>query len=289
MRISRYLNWREFVVAFFAVAFGASVPDLFVGISSALNKIPELSFGDVISGNVIDLTVAVSLAVFIGNASIHADSKLVQRSALFTAAIAVLPLFLVLDGVLGRGDGLILILAFVFYSAWVFLRGERFHKLYDGEKRLRIKDFFYDLGVLALSLVVMIFASQGIVKSAVYFGQLMKMPLILVGILIVGLGNALPEIYFAVVSARKEQNWMVLGDLMGSIISCATVVLGVTALIHPIKIVNLPSVAIARFFLIMSAAFFLVFTVSGKKISRKEATFLLIVYLFFILIEILVI
>lgn len=288
MRISRYLNWREFVVAFFVVAFGASLPDLFVGISSALSGIPELYFGDMISGNVIDLTLAVSLAVFIGRSAIRTDSKLVQKSALFTFLIAILPLFLAIDGAVSKGDGLVLILSFFLYASWVFLRGERFHKIYDGD-RARIKDFFYDIGVLIMALVMMLLSAQGIIRSAVYFGQAFNLPLILVGILFIGLGNALPETYFAIVSARREQNWMVLGNLMGSIISCATLVLGITALIHPIKITNLPSVAIARFFLILAAAFFLVFTVSGKKISRKEAVFLLLVYLLFILIEILVI
>ena len=288
MRIAKFLHWREFVVAFFAVAFGASLPDLFVGVSSALNGIPELSFGDVISGNVIDLTLAVALAVFISRSAIHSDSKLVKKSALFTSLIAVLPLFLVLDGILSKGDGLVLISAFLLYAIWVFLRGERFHKVYDGEKA-KFKDFFYDLGVLIMALAVMLLASQGIVKSAVYFGQIFNLPLILVGILIVSLGNALPETYFAVISARREQNWMVLGDLMGSIISCATLVLGITALIHPIRIVNLPSVAVARFFLILAAGFFLIFTISGRKISRKEAIFLFLLYAAFILIEILII
>lgn len=275
-------------MAFFAISFGASLPDLFVGITSALHGIPELSFGDVISGNVIDLTLAVALAILISRSSLQADSKLVRKSALFTTIIAVLPLFLILDGVLSKGDGLVLIMSFIIYIVWVFLRGERFHKIYDGEQ-IRLRDFFYDLGVVILSLGVIIISSQGIVKSALYVGKSLNMPLILVGILIVALGNALPETYFAVVSARKEQNWMVLGDLMGSIISCATMVLGITALIHPIRIVNLPAVAIARFFLILAAVFFLIFTLTGKRISRREAAFLLLFYLVFIAIEIMII
>jgi cation:H+ antiporter len=289
MRISKFLGWREFIVAFFAVAFGASLPDLLVGITAALNGIPELSFGDVISGNVIDLTLAIALTVLISGSSIEAESKLVQKSALFTAVIAILPLFLVLDGTLSRGDGAVLILAFIFYTVWVFSRSERFHKVYDGMRNLTLKDFFSDLGIIAASLALIILASYGIVKTAVFLGSSLNMPLILIGILIVALGNALPETYFAIVSARRAQNWMVLGDLMGSIISCATVVLGTVALIHPIKVANLPSVAIARLFLIIAAGFFLLFTLSGKRITKREAVFLFAVYLIFIAIEVMII
>ena len=171
-----YLNQKNiplittfFVVAFFAVAFGASLPDLFVGVSSALNGIPELSFGDVISGNVIDLTLAVALAVFISRSAIHSDSKLVKKSALFTSLIAVLPLFLVLDGILSKGDGLVLISAFLLYAIWVFLRGERFHKVYDGEKA-KFKDFFLlKISLIQLLLILKIKALKNFYKNFLFF------------------------------------------------------------------------------------------------------------------------
>ena len=64
--IAQYLKWREFVVAFFVMAIGSSLPNLFVGISAALHNIPELSLGDVIGNNVIDLTLVVALATLVG-------------------------------------------------------------------------------------------------------------------------------------------------------------------------------------------------------------------------------
>jgi cation:H+ antiporter len=286
MRIAKFLGWREFVVAFFAVAFGASLPDFFVGINSAVHGIPELSFGDVISGNVIDLTLAVALAVFIGRSSLETGSKLVQKSAVFTAVIAILPLFLALDGAISRGDGLVLILACLVYIFWIFASAERFTKVYDGMNNLSFRDFFKNLGIIIFSLALILAASQGIVKSAVFLGSVLNLPLILVGILIVAVGNALPEVYFAVVSARREQNWMVLGNLMGSIISCATIVLGTVALIHPIPIVNLSAVAVARIFLVISAVFFYIFIWSGGRVTKKEATVLFLLYLMFIIIEV---
>ncbi len=283
------MRLREFIVAFFTIAFAASLPNLIVGILSALQGVPELSFGDVISGNVIDLTLAVALAILISRASIDTGSKLVQKSALFTAAIAVLPLFLIFDGKLGRGDGLVLILAFIIYVFWLFSKEDRFSKVYDEEISISFSRFLKDMGIILLSLVAILVAAQGIVKTAVVFADLLRLPLILVGILIVSLGNAMPETYFAIVSARREQNWMVLGDLMGSIIGCTTFVLGTVALIHPITIASLPAVIVARFFLIISAIFFLSFIWTGRKVTKREASFLFFLYVFFILIELLLV
>lgn len=289
MRIARFLGWREFVVAFFVVAFAATIPNLFVGISSALRKIPELSFGDVVGGNIVDLTLAVALATLIAK-SLPAESRMVQTSSIFTIFIAILPLLLILDGTLGRGDGIILILVFAFYIFWLFSKKERFTKIYDGNKTPIIKELgalVKDLGRIILGVIFLLLAAEGIVRSAIFFAESLNLSIALVGILIVGLGNALPETYFAIVAARKGQTWMILGDLMGAVIIPATLVLGIVALICPIKIVDFSPFVIARFFLIISAVFFLFFIRADRKITTKEALFLLGTYITFVLVEIL--
>jgi len=291
MKMAKYLGWREFVVAFFVMAVAGSFPNLFIGINSALHKIPQLSFGDVIGGNMVDLTLAVALAVLIGGASLPAESKMVQSSAIFTAGIAVLPMVLISDGSLGRIDGLILLLTFFIYVVWLFSKNERFKKVYnqdneDEETIVNFKYFLKDFALIILALILLLLGSEGIVISAQVFAETLKLTLPMIGILIVGLGNALPETYFAVISARKRQTWMILGDLMGAVIVCATLVLGIVALIHPIKIADFSSLIIVFIFLTIAAVFFLVIVRTGQKISRKEGLFLLIIYLVFLFAEI---
>ncbi len=287
-RTAKFLGWREFVVAFIVIAFAASLPNLFVGITSAINKIPELSFGDIVGGNVIDLTLAVALAALVAK-SLPADSRTVQTTSLFTTTIAILPLLLILDGRLGRGDGVVLILTFGFYLWWLFSKQERFTKVYNKNKTplsKRLPTLLKDIGKIILGIIILILAAKGIVESASFFAETFNLSLSLIGILIVSLGNALPETYFAIASARKGQTWMILGDLMGSVITPATLVLGIVALICPIEIPDFSPFAIARLFLIISALFFFIFLRTGRKITRREAIFLLIIYIVFVLVEI---
>jgi len=292
VRIAQYLGWREFVVAFITVAFTASLPNLFVGITSALHRIPELAFGDIMGGNLADLTIAIALSALFakGLVGLPAESKMVQTSAAFTMIIAILPLLLILDGTLGRGDGIILILIFCFYLFWLFSKKERFTKIYNGEKLSIIKSFkvfIKDLSKIIFGLFFLLLAAEGIVESASYFSESLNLPLVLIGILVVGLGNAIPETYFAIIAARRASNWMILGAIMGSVISAATLVLGTVALICPIKIVDFSPFAIARFFLIIVAMFFLFFVKTDLRITKKEALFLLGLYIVFLITEIL--
>lgn len=289
MKMAKFLGWREFVVAFFVMAMAGSLPNLFVGLSSAFHKIPQLSFGDIVGGNLIDLTIVVALAALIAK-GLPAKSRMVQTSAIFTIAIAILPLLLILDGTLGRGDGILLILVFAFYIFWLFSKKERFTKVYDNGKIPPVKEFrifIKSLGKVILGIAMLLIAAEGIVRAAFFFAGSLNLPLALIGILIVGFGNALPEAYFAIVSARKGQTWMILGNLMGSVIVPATLVLGIVAIICPIEIPDFSPFAIARFFLIISAIFFLFFVRTDRKITKREAFCLLGIYIIFVLVEIL--
>ena len=292
MKIARFLGWREFVVAFFVMSIAGAIPNLFVGINSALHKIPQLSFGDIVGGNIVDLSLAVALVVLIGGASLPARTKVVQVSTIFTAIIAIVPLILIFDGFLGRGDGVVLLFAFALYVYWLFSKEERFRKTYNSVNK-EYKDGLRKLGSflknfisIIVFLLLLMLASEGIIRSAKVFAEFLTVSLSMVGILIVGLGNALPETYFAIASARRKRTEMVLGNLMGSVIVCSTLVLGIVVLIQPIEILNFSPFAIARIFLVISALFFFVTVKTDKKITKKEGLLLLIVYVLFLLAEI---
>lgn len=291
LRIARILGWKEFVVSFFILSFAASAPEFLIGLSSALHRIPDLAFGDIVGANIIHFTLAVSLCALFLKDGIAVESRTVQAGSLFAVIATILPFLLMWDGVLDRIDGLLLILLFAYYSAWLFSRRERFSKIYNGEKHKKlcwenINIFFKDLGLVLGGIVLLLVSAEGIIRSAKFFAGSFDLSLGLVGVLIVGAGTALPESYFSVVLARRDQGWMILGNLMGCTAVTATMVLGLIALIHPVRIDNPSPFVIGRFFLVAAAVFFLLFLRNDRRISRQEAFFLLMLYAAFVLVEI---
>lgn len=289
VQIARYLRWKEFVIAFFVMSFITSLPNLFIDISAAVQGFPQLAFGDIIGGNLVDLTFVLAIAVFFSRKGLSTESEMVQKSAIFTMIITVLPLFLILDGNLSRTDGVILFLAFIFYSYWLFSKSNRFRKIYKSEIKNPVREFrgfLINLSKMIVFFVLLLAASQAIISSAQFFSGKIGISLALTGILIVGLGNCFPEIYFSIVSAKKEKNWLILGDLMGSVIVCATLVLGIIALIAPFEIKDISPFVTARIFLIVAAVMSLVFIKTGKKITKKEGLYLLLVYIAFLIFEV---
>ncbi len=287
--IAKYLGWKEFIVAFFMMSFAASLPNLFVDINAVFQGVPELAFGDIIGGNLVDLTLVLAVAVFFTKKGLGAEGKMVQQSAVFTAIIAILPLLLVLDGRLNRYDGIILIFSFMVYAAWLFSKKQRFQGIYKNDGKNIMQDFsgfLKNVLKIVVFLSLLLITSQVVVWSAQFFSDKLGISLALVGILIVGLGNAFPEGYFAVVSAREGKSALVLGDLMGSVIVSATLVLGIIGLFFPFTITDFSPFLIARIFLIVAALLSFLFIKTGRKITKKEGLFLLLVYVVFLLVEI---
>ena len=287
VKLSRFLGLKEFVVAFFVMAFAASIPNLFVGITSALRGVPQLSLGDVFGNNFTALTLAVAVAIlFSPQKEIQIESQTVKNSSIFGIFIAIFPVILLLDGTLSRIDGSVLLFLFLFYIGWLFSKKERFSRIYKEVTQRNWGEIWGEstrnLGKIFAGIVLIFIAAQGIVHSSSFFAVSFGIPISLVGLLIVGFGNALPEVYFSIVSARRGETFMILGNLLGSVVIPATVVLGIVALINPIVITNAPFLFISRFYMIAAALFFLVFAKSHNAISKREAMFLFVLYIAFI-------
>jgi cation:H+ antiporter len=287
-KVALHLQWSEFVIAFFVMAVGGSLPNLFIGFSAIAHGIPELSFGDIIGNSVVDLTLVAAIAVLVGS-DLLAEGKLMQTSALLTISIALLPLLLILDGVLGRGDGIALMLVFIGYSLWMFSKRKYYQETFGEnytEPIKRFRNFLVGIGQIMVGGILLFASAEGIVRSANFFAQVFSLPITLIGILVLGLGSALPELYFAVAAARRKKSWIILGELTGSVIILTTFVLGLIAFLQPIVVPDFSAFAIARFFMIVSALFFLIFVRTGRKITKKEAVVLILLYLAFVVTEI---
>lgn len=288
-RIARYFGWQEFIAAFFIMSIAVSVPELFIGITAALKGIPELSFGNIVGANIVHFTIALALATLVLG-KLEFENTNVRLSLDFTILFALLPFLLLTDGVLSRADGFVLMSIFFIYAFWVFSKRDRFKQQYqpivfNGHALLspfeKFRAFVSDFGMFVAGMGVLLLSAQGIVSSAAFFALVFHIPLVAVGVFVVGLGTALPETYFAIASARRGNAWMVVGNLLGSTVLTASFVLGLVATLNPIVIVDFSPFITARAFLIVSAAALLMFSRTGNKITSREAFILLMLYVVF--------
>ena len=97
------------------MAFSTSIPELFVGINSAISRNPVLSLGNVIGSNIADLTIIIGIAALLGK-GIKVKNPFIKKDSLLMFLIALVPILLIIfDQNLSRIDGFILISIFIGY------------------------------------------------------------------------------------------------------------------------------------------------------------------------------
>lgn len=280
-KISYFLRISEYIIAFVLMAAATSLPELLVGITSAMNKVSSLSLGNVIGSNIADIALVGSIAILVAR-GIKVKSKKIKKDVLLLIPLSILPIILFFIGnALSRTDGVILIIAAAIYFRYVIQRRKGFKKKIK-EKVTKLEAVFYSMSFLVF-LFLLFFSAHFVVKYAVEIARSMNVSYLLIGLFMVALGTSLPELTFETIAVRKHPE-MALGDLIGSIAINCTVVLGITALICPITS-SLFGMLITSAFMFIFIFLFATFVHSGSKLYVMEGVALLLLYLFFIFIE----
>ncbi len=290
IRVSHFLGWREFILSFLLIATASSLPNLLVGVFSAILGTPQLSVGDIFGGNLFDLTIALGVPALLAG-KLKTDSKVVQKASLFVVGTTLLSLLVIVDGKVGRWEGIVLILAGLLFFIWLIknrslLQSSHHHKESDLQKPTKLSAFLRDIfSIVVLALFTILLAFL-LVDSAQRIGSTLGVSMALLGYFVVGLGNAFPEFYFALLSARKN-SWLTLGDLMGAIVIPSTFVLGLVALIRPFTIVETVEINLSIIFLILASLTFWYFGKTGREFSKKEGLWLCSIYVAFVFLNLL--
>ncbi len=284
-KISQFLKITEYSAAFIIMAIATSLPELFVGISSALSKNTALILGNIIGANILDITLIVGIFALVGR-GIGIKNKRIKKDVFYMVGIVILPLILFLIGnSISKIDGMILLAAFIFYSSRLLKRTKKFEKEYETKKKIkRIEGIIYSFVFIA-SLVLLFLSADKIIKYASIISLELALSPILIGLFLISFGTTLPELVFGTRAIMLRHPSMTIGNQIGTIIVNSTLVLGVSAIIYPIS-AQFQLFLISASFMVLVAFLFAAFINSGKKIDITEGISLILLYIFFLMLEI---
>ncbi len=282
IKIAYFLRISEFVVGFVIMAFATSVPELFVGISSALAHNTALALGNVVGANILNLTVVIGIPILLRK-GIVIESEKTKTDALYMFFIAALPFILMWIGHgISRVDGIILVGAFFVYAIKLYKERKIFKK--EVEDRIKKWEPVAYTFLFLFFLVLLFVSSRFLVFYATLISIDFMLPPILIGLFLVSFGTTLPELVFGTRAALAGHTQMTLGNTIGSVVANSTLVLGITAIIWPITADFLLFITSGIFMLIV-AFLFATFVESGNKLYWKEGVSLILLYIFFIIIQ----
>ncbi len=226
-----------FVAGLLLVAFGTSLPELAVNLRAFAVGAEELALGNAVGSNIVNVGLTLGMAALAAPLLVRA--RLLSPLLVMLAVASLALIVFGLDGVIARWEGALLLLGFVAVLVFLLRRAHR-----ETEPvREAIADYAMSRTGLLLNLLRVIFAvlclyygARWIVQAAPMFGAALGWSPLLVGLLPVAIGTALPEVAAAIAAARRGQGDMVLGHVIGSSLFNLLVVVGGMAALRPLAL-----------------------------------------------------
>lgn len=278
------LQQRDYITGILFLGLSTSLPEVFVGINSALQGMSEISLANIIGSNMINLTLLIGITVVIAG-TVFTRDEVFSGEALFSIFSMFIPLgFILFDGIITRFDGLLLITLFVCYYFWVYSR-RRVLPLMQygiGLQRVNTGKLAMTIIELILGLIVLFISANLLIKSGTYILELLDLPLFILGLIILTIGTILPELTIDVISAFKKRPGFALGNLYGTLVTNSCLVLGLTSLIKPIKFMPNFFIYNSITYLAIAAFLFLFLAKTKNVFSRAEGFVLVMLYILFL-------
>ena len=287
--LSRKIAVGGFALAAFLVGFSTSLPELFVGLTSAFEGIPTLSLGNLIGANISNLSLVVGLAAFLGGGVKIRNGA--ERRDLFYAFLAgAIPLIFLFDKELGRIEGIVLIIIYLSYNYLLLRKRDQTLEENGGFwrgflRRFQHKETKKELEIIFLSLVLIIISADIMVRLAKTIAVSINFPPFLIGLFLLAIGTSLPELVFGFEAVRKKEGEMLMGNLIGSLVINSTLIVGLVALISPIKIKTFSDYTLASVVFVTLFLLVYVFTKTKNRLEKWEGLALVAVYIIFFILE----
>ncbi len=235
-KIALHYKISSFVIGATVVALGTSLPEMAASVVASMQHKSDLAVSNVIGSNIFNIALVLGVVFFMAK-------KMMPKRDMFAddSAWALFPImvFLVVgyDGTISRFEGLVYIsmmgayLMFLFNNASFLLEEE-----VDTELEKEPFDWKRTGLFLMIGFVLVIGGANYAVESASAIARSFGVSEWIIGLLLVALGTSLPELVVSVQAARKKNADMIIGNIIGSNVANFTMVIGMAAVVNPLKV-----------------------------------------------------
>lgn len=291
--VAKILKVPTIIIGLTVVAFGTSMPELSVSVTAALRGSNDLAVSNVLGSNIFNLLVVLGCCALVK--PVAAKWSLLKKEFPFSILITIILLLVdsdfsimkILDGnqgfVLGRWAGLLFLILFVLYiyaTVKSALRSRAEAKDMEEEEYKTMSPLKSGVYIV-IGLIGIVWGGNLVVDSASNIALTFGWSQTFIGLTIVALGTSLPELVTSVVAARKGENDLAVGNVVGSNIFNILLILGVSSFITPITL-DVTAVYDTIILIIASIVVY-VSAISKREIQRKEGILFLVCYFSFFL------
>ena len=281
--LAKKLKIPSMIIGLTIVAFGTSIPELTVSVTSALTHSNAIAVSNVVGSNIFNMLAVIGITAILYKIDIK-ENVLKQDLPLLLISSILLALFIYTGNIISRIEGIIFLIIVIAYVLFLINRSKKESSDMPLEKSQMsiIKIIIYMIIGLAGVIIGGDFVVDASKNIAIGFG----MSETLVGLTIVSIGTSLPELITSVTAAYNKNTEIALGNAVGSSIFNILFILGVTNTITPIKTTNV--MAIDTIVMVFITILTMILAYDKKDFNRKDGIILVatfIIYMIYIIIR----
>jgi len=223
---------RPMVVGLTIVAFGTSMPELFVSLNAALQNHPDIMIGNVVGSNVANIGMVLAIAALISPLPVR--FKAIRKELFIVLGVSLLLPVIGAIGFFYRIFGMVLVGGLIWYTVSAVRRGDGEsdrkslqEELVERQSMLRI------VGLQGFGLLLLGYGSDLFIDGAVDVANRLGVSELIVGLTVAAVGTSLPELASSISAIRRKENDILIGNVVGSNMFNLMMVLGGTAVIRP--------------------------------------------------------
>lgn len=272
--IAERMHISQMVIGLTIVAMGTSMPEFFVSFMSALKDTPDMAVGNVVGSNIFNTLLIVGCAALVTPIMILPAT--VKKDIPFAMVASVALLLMCLDGNISRIDAMVLLGLFVVFM-YITLKGAKENEQSMQQTSAKGGKPFMSVVWIFVGLVCLVFGSNLFVDAATVIARQLGVSDAVIGLTIIAGGTSFPELATSVVSARKGQSGIAIGNVLGSNVFNILLILGITGVMSPMTLQGITTVDLTM--LVVSMVMLWLFSFTKYTLARWEGALLTIVFI----------
>ena len=241
--VAKRFGISDLVIGLTIVAFGTSAPELMVSLVSSIKGSAQLAIGNVVGSNIFNILMIVGLTAVVMPIKVQKNTITNEIPLVLLSSLALVACAsdIVLDGgvgnVIGRGDGILLLLFFAIFMRYTFSIAKSSGE--ESGEQIKLMPIWKSLLFIVLGLAGLIVGGQLFVDGASGIARSLGVSESVIGLTLVAGGTSLPELATSVVAAVKKKPGIAIGNVIGSNLFNIFLVLGASATVSPLPLGNI--------------------------------------------------
>jgi cation:H+ antiporter len=235
-RLARRWGMTTLVIGLTVVAFGTSVPELFVSLSASLQGHPDIMIGNIIGSNIANIGLVLGISAMLRR--LQMTLREVWTELLLVVAGSIILMICSSLGNFPRSIGLVFILTLVSYTYFTF-RNHQNNTSHTQETDKRPETTTSPaLPVLLVTggLILLTIGSDIFIRGAVDVARHFDVSELVIGLTLAAIGTSLPELASCMSALRRNESGLLIGNVIGSNLFNLFMVMGLTGFIIPFSL-----------------------------------------------------